>query len=261
MCLTKKICVEQVLRSSSWHSIKGILYISIARDLLCFFLPLRPPTALRHHPQVPQRHRSHSRYRGKGSSSHYLYHSQNHQSDYKPYLKQDLKHQSAMTFNEFLNDVLHLAPDWIDRNASRISDIAHIKGNGNMLSKYREPVTHKTSRYPPFIILVNHILDQLHDNPDSNICFCHNDPVLVGDSCAERKPDVVGVRNRSLEVSERSSVHNLMKDGPDGACFWWTKLCCTPSSNSFAKSCYRIWLGEQMNPPLQLHRGPFLNYL
>jgi hypothetical protein len=160
----------------------------------------------------------------QGSSSHYSYHSQNHQSDYKPYLKEDLKHQRTITFDEFLNDVLHLAPDWIDRNASRISDIVHTKRYGNMLSKYREPVTHETSRYPPFIILANHILDQLDHNPDSNICFCRNDPVIVGGSCAERKPDVVGVRNQSLEVSERSSVDNLMKNGPDGACFWWTEL-------------------------------------
>jgi hypothetical protein len=35
---------------------------------------------------------------------------------------------------------------------------------------------------------------------------------------------VVGVRNQSLEVSERSSVDYLMKDGLDGAFFWWTEL-------------------------------------
>ena len=25
-------------------------------------------------------------------------------------------------------------------------------------------------------------------------------------------------------MSERSSIDNLMKDGPDGACFWWTEV-------------------------------------
>jgi hypothetical protein len=35
---------------------------------------------------------------------------------------------------------------------------------------------------------------------------------------------VAGVRYENLEVSERSSVDNLMEDGPDGACFWWTEL-------------------------------------
>jgi hypothetical protein len=33
---------------------------------------------------------------------------------------------------------------------------------------------------------------------------------------------VAGVRYQSLEVLERSSVDNLTKDGPHGACFWWT---------------------------------------
>ena len=40
----------------------------------------------------------------------------------------------------------------------------------------------------------------------------------------ERKPEVAGVCHQSLEVSGRSSVDNLMKDGPDGACFWWMEL-------------------------------------
>jgi hypothetical protein len=160
----------------------------------------------------------------QGSSSHYSYQSQNHQSDYKPYLREDIKHQYTITFDEFLNDILHLAPDWIGKNASRISDIVHTQHFGKMVSKYRELVTHETSRYPPFIVLANHVISQLDRNPDSNICFCRNDPVLVGGSHAERKPDVAGVRYQSLEVSERSSVDNLMKDGPDGACFWWTEL-------------------------------------
>ena len=57
-----------------------------------------------------------------------------------------------------------------------------------------------------------------------NICFCRNDPIIVGGSSAARKPDVAGMRYQSLQVSERSSIDNLMKDGPDGACFWWTEV-------------------------------------
>jgi hypothetical protein len=90
-----------------------------------------------------------------------------------------------------------------------------------MVSEYREPVTRETSRYAPFIILANHVINQLDHDPDSNIYFCRNDPVLVGGSRAERKP---GVCYQSLEVLERSSVDNLMKDGPAGACFLWTEL-------------------------------------
>jgi hypothetical protein len=71
-----------------------------------------------------------------------------------------------------------------------------------MVSKYRKPVTHETSRYPPFIVLANHVINQLDHNPDSNICFCRSDPVLIGGLHAERKPDMAGVRYQSLEVSE-----------------------------------------------------------
>jgi hypothetical protein len=97
---------------------------------------------------------------------------------------------------------------------------------GHRVADYNSKLllTHTTSHYPPFIILVNHILDQLNHNPDSNICFCRNDLVLIGGLCAKRKPDMVGMCNQSLEVLERSLVNNLMKDGPDGACFWWTEL-------------------------------------
>jgi hypothetical protein len=35
---------------------------------------------------------------------------------------------------------------------------------------------------------------------------------------------VAGVCYQSLGVLEGSSVNNLMKDGPDGACFWWTEV-------------------------------------
>ena len=159
----------------------------------------------------------------QGSGSHYSYQSQNHQSDYKPYLKEDLKHQYTVTFDKFLNDILHLAPDWIGKNASRISDIVCTQYFRKMVSKYREPVTHETSRYPPFIVLANHVINQLDHNPDSNICFCHSDPVLVGGLRAERKPDVAGCATRVWKC-QRSFVDNLMKDGPSGACFWWTEL-------------------------------------
>ena len=65
-------------------------------------------------------------------------------------------------------------------------------------------MTHETSRYPPFIVLANHVINQLDHTSDSNICFCRNDLVLVGGSCAERKPDVAGVRDESLRDRRHS---------------------------------------------------------
>jgi hypothetical protein len=139
--------------------------------------PLTPPTGAA---TIPQSLAIQSTLHSQGSSSHYSYQSQNHQSDYKPYLKEDLKHQYTVTFDEFLTDILHLPPNWIGKNASQISDTVHAQPFGKMVSKYREPVTHETSRYPPFIVLANHVINQLDHDPDSNICFCRNDPVLVG---------------------------------------------------------------------------------
>ena len=130
--------------------------------------PLTPTTGAA---TTPQSLAIQSTPHSQGSSSHYSYQSQNHQSDYEAYLKEDLKHHDeyTVTFDEFLNDILHLAPDWIDKNSSRISDIVRTQSFGKMVSNYREPVTHETSRYPPFIILANHVLDQLDRNTDSGI--------------------------------------------------------------------------------------------
>src|SRR6202167_2531221 len=108
--------------------------------------PLTPPTGAA---TTPQSLSIQSTPHSQGSSSHDSYQSQNHQSDYKPYLREDLKHQYTVTFDKILNDILHLAPDWIVKNASRISDIVGTQHFGKMVSKYREPVTHETSRYPP----------------------------------------------------------------------------------------------------------------
>ena len=65
-------------------------------------------------------------------------------------------------------------------------------------------------------------MDRLGRNPRANLFFYRNDPVLVGGSYTGMKPDVGGMRDQSLEVSERPSVDNLMKDGLDGVCFWRT---------------------------------------
>jgi hypothetical protein len=107
---------------------------------------------------------------------------------------EDLKHQYTVTSDEFLTDVLHLAPDWISKHASQIDDIVHNQCFRKMVSDCLEPEAGETFLYPPFILLANHVMSQLHLNPDSRICFCCNDPVLI---------DHLQVRYKSLEVPER----------------------------------------------------------
>jgi hypothetical protein len=181
-------------------------------------------TTRRHHSDTSiVLHTEYFLYRGSGSQ--HSYRSQNHQSDYRPHLEEDLKHKYTVTFDEFLNDILNLAPDWIIKNASQISNIVKSQSFKKMVSKYCKE-RHETSRYPPFIDLGNDVMRQLGGNPnsESDMCFCRNDPVIVGGPCAHRKPDVAGVRRQSLEVEERMSVDNLMKDGPNSMRFSWTEL-------------------------------------
>ncbi|KAH9004959.1 hypothetical protein EDB86DRAFT_2825332 [Lactarius hatsudake] len=130
---------------------------------------------------------------------------------------------SRVTFDQFLKDILHLAPDWIKQNSSRISEVVCTRFFQTRVSRYRD-ANRETSRYPAFIELANYIMDELGRNPESNIHFCRNDPVRVGGSRADRKPDVVGVRDENLKMLGRSSVDNLMDSGPNEACFWWTEL-------------------------------------
>jgi hypothetical protein len=116
-----------------------------------------------------------------------------------PCCTEDLKHQYTVTSEEFLNGVLHLPPDWINKNASQIDDIVHNQCFGKMVSECLEPVTDEIRH--PFILLANHVASQLNPNPDSRICFCCNNPVLIDHS---------QVRYKSLEVPERWSVDNVM---------------------------------------------------
>ena len=86
-------------------------------------------------------------------------------------------------------------------------------------------MSHEVDRYHPFVDLADHV-GQFGLNTQVRFTFCCNDPTIVRGSDGERKPDVVGVRWKSLEqVPERSSPDNLKKDGPGQEwAFWWTEL-------------------------------------
>jgi hypothetical protein len=139
-----------------------------------------------------------------------------------------------VTFDGFLNDILHLAPEWVEKNTSWISGIVQPKSFGNIVSKYQEPVTHETSHYPPFINLTNFVVDRLDHNPGSSLCFFRNNPVIVGGSCAERKPDVTCVCNESLEVDHLSTISQ--RTGQVELVFGGWNCCCSLSSNSSARA-------------------------
>ena len=161
----------------------------------------------------------------RGSGSHHSHQSQHYQDHYKPYLREDLAHQykPEIPFDVFLNDILchGLSLDNADQlqNHEFVSD----KQFQTLLSRFCEPVHQETGHYTPFIELTNYVIGQFN-NPESRIVFCRNDPVSIRGSDAIRKPDVVVVLDKSLEVPERGGVSNLMKGGPKQVPFWWTEL-------------------------------------
>ena len=166
----------------------------------------------------------------RGSGSNYSHRSQHGQDDYKPYLREDLTHQYKTSFNEFLDYILCYGRSLDNANPSQNHDIISDNRFKTLLSKYREPIYQETDRYFPFVELANHVIDQLNIDPDldpnSRIRFCRNDPVTIRGSHAIKKPEVIVVLNKSLEVPERGNVDNLMRHGPleKQAGFWWTEL-------------------------------------
>ena len=164
----------------------------------------------------------------RGSGSNYSHRSQHGQDDYKPYLREDLTHQYKTSFNEFLDYILCYGRSLDNAIPSQNHDIISDNRFKTLLSKYREPTYLETDRYSPFIELANHVIDQLNINPNldshSKIQFCRNDPVPIRGSHASRKPDVVVVLNKSLEVPRRGNVDILKGHGLKEVPFWWTEL-------------------------------------
>ena len=111
-------------------------------------------------PTKPSSLTIHSTPHSQGSGSHYSYHSQNLQDLYKPYLKEDLKHKQTITFDKFLNEILHLPTDCIKLNESQISCIVNAKPFSNKVSTYCKLVGNKTHCYPLFIILANNVVEK-----------------------------------------------------------------------------------------------------
>jgi hypothetical protein len=63
---------------------------------------------------------------------------------------------------------------------------------------YFERVGHETDRYQPFVLLANYVVEQLGGNGECDLTFCCNDPTFVEGSPAKRKPDMAGVRSKSV---------------------------------------------------------------
>ncbi|KAJ7903267.1 hypothetical protein B0H13DRAFT_2335120 [Mycena leptocephala] len=174
--------------------------------------PSLPTTPLRN---LPSENAVYSTPASLGSAGDDNYASQNHQSDYFPYLKEDLATQETVTFDHFLE--LILPPNGATASDASIVRISESREFGQLLAKYRQEFTYETDLYHPFVELANHCTDQLlgSGKRDENTVFCRNDPSIICGSHGQRKPDVVTVKHADLKIGARGHVpDNLSKGGP-----------------------------------------------
>src|ERR1700683_5161993 len=92
----------------------------------------------------------------QGPGSHTSYHSQHLQTDYKPYLREDLKYQYSILLDEFLIHILKVKRSELEQEAAE-----YVKSQPAADSALDREVTdyigslglHKTRRYHPFATL------------------------------------------------------------------------------------------------------------
>jgi hypothetical protein len=117
---------------------------------------------------------------------------------YNPCLKEDLKNNKAtIPFEEFLTHILRASPEWRHRKEILIDEIAESKEYNKKLEAYTAEVARETDGYYRFAGLANYVMQQLQGNkePDSDICFCLHDPIIVRGS---RRPDVCKIDKNYL---------------------------------------------------------------
>ncbi|KAJ7131627.1 hypothetical protein C8R46DRAFT_658699 [Mycena filopes] len=157
----------------------------------------------------------------KGSQSHLSHASEHTQTEYAPYLQEDLRLEKTISMAEFLELVLCIPRDQASGqvkgpNAAKMAKSTEFK---DLLATYTDWKSHgsdETSLYAPFIALANHCIGK-----DATVQFCRDDPTLINGSDAGRKPDVLSVWLAALQLGGRNNVF----DGPDtDSAFHWMEV-------------------------------------
>ncbi|KAJ7875176.1 hypothetical protein B0H14DRAFT_2437500 [Mycena olivaceomarginata] len=153
----------------------------------------------------------------KGSSDNSEYALRSKQEDYAPFLEQDVAHEVIISVEDFLSWILGNGP----AKAGEFQSILTNTKFQQLVRVYSETeFSRETELYHPFVTLANWCLGQMHTTGD--VQFCRNDPTIVLDSDADRKPDVVNVAEAIIK--KRDGVDNLSKDGPKDSPFYWREL-------------------------------------
>src|ERR1700722_1455245 len=119
----------------------------------------------------------------QGSGSHSSYRSQNHQSDYKPYLREDLQNMYSITLEQFLVHILKIAPSDVNQGRSTLKP-ADYQLFQKQMKVYHDTTGHETNLYNPFVRLANQIVDIVTNTLE--VVFCRDDPVFVKGSAGRR---------------------------------------------------------------------------
>ncbi|KAJ7243568.1 hypothetical protein B0H12DRAFT_1188494 [Mycena haematopus] len=155
----------------------------------------------------------------KGSSANSQYAQHSTQQDYAPFLREDIAREHIIPVENFLRWILGRGGPGKNEFDSTLKDPEFEE----LIKDYTAKILEETDLYKRFVDLSNWCLERDEIDP-SGVRFCRNDPVLVLDSDAGRKPDVVIVRLVAILKEGRFSVDNMSKDGPRDAAFYWREL-------------------------------------
>ncbi|KAF8215492.1 hypothetical protein K438DRAFT_1660184 [Mycena galopus ATCC 62051] len=178
---------------------------------------MKPPRTPPHPTGAEKPTKSTPQAKGSSGNSQSAQHSK--QEDYAPFLKEDIAHERTITVQEFLLWILGRGGAGKDEFESTLRDPKFEQ----LVDDYTAKISKETDLYHRFVNLANWCLDQ-HEINAGDVRFCRNDPVLVLDSDAGRKPDVVIVRLATVNKDGRYGVDEISKGGPQDAAFYWREL-------------------------------------
>lgn len=162
-----------------------------------------------------------------GSRTNVSYREKTKNTDYHPFLVEDLQSRNDVSSDLFIELILG-TPNQV-KPLSRYRQDRYDAA----LKNYQNATT-ENNRYAPFCELVNEILlnaDE-HDSAKKALSggqvdvmqFCRNDPQFAQGSHAMHKPDNVMVATIAYTQNGRDSVDNMMKNGPKDKPFQWAEL-------------------------------------
>ena len=156
----------------------------------------------------------------QGSGSHSSFRTENRQTQYKPYLIEDLKSQFFITLDDFFTHILKIQSSDLKQKPLKVADQKRIDDAFDRYGALGKKDS-ESSRYYPFITLANLIISSLTGTDWPT--FCRNDPIIIQGSSAERKPDVVLLPPGAVDGTKRGLADELLK-GPEKMPFYWSEV-------------------------------------